>query len=208
MNPPRSRSGRPTGLVGAFLLATLLGWLRLPAETASTAAPSPSVAEIAAAYTNFIRMTPEVVFVDPELAMRCRGVSPEESAAARALHGPHALAGVLIHMNDLAAAAFRTNTTVYPVGAVVVKRKTVHGDLHGDGTSAVAGNGVGGMVKRPPGFDPDHGDWEYFHFDDPKRIESGRIPSCVQCHASAKDRDHVFGTWKRAAEKASGSKVR
>ena len=208
MKISRFHQGRPPGLPGFVLLSPLVGILNLAAEPASPAAPRPSVAEIAAGYTHFTRMTPEVVFVDPGLAMRCRGLSPEETAAARALHGPHALAGVLIHMNDLAAAAFRTNAARYPVGAVVVKRKTVHVDLRREGTSDAADNGVGGMVKRPPGFDPEHGDWEYFHFDDPRRIESGRIPSCVRCHEAAKDRDHVFGTWKREAPKPTEAKER
>jgi hypothetical protein len=57
-------------------------------------------------------------------------------------------------------------------------------------------NGVGGMVKRPPGYDPEHGDWEYFYFEDPAKIESGKIGSCVACHAGA-GQDHVFGSWAR-----------
>ena len=71
------------------------------------------------------------------------------------------------------------------------------------------------MIKRADGFDPAHGDWEYFcsaHVpglaDDPAvaqsavaqvkpagKIESGRIASCVQCHEAAKRTDYVFGTW-------------
>lgn len=174
-----------------FLLAAHLGFGQSRVQTNST----PSVAEIAVAYTNFPQITKGVVFVNPELAMLCRGASKEEVDAARIRLGPHANTGIVIFMNDQAATAFRKNAGQYPVGAVVVKQKTVHGYTDKLGKRVVGDNGVGGMVKRSPGFDPKHGDWEYFYFENPKRIESGRITSCVQCHSSAKDKDYVFGTW-------------
>ena len=53
----------------------------------------------------------------------------------------------------------------------------------------------GGMIKRAPGYDPEHGDWEYFFFEDIAKIEHGKIASCVNCHHGAKDKDHVFKAW-------------
>jgi hypothetical protein len=71
-----------------------------------------------------------------------------------------------------------------------VKQKQIQGYTTKDGKRVhEADTGVGGMVKRSAGYDPTHGDWEYFYFEDPKKIESGRIASCVQCHSSAKDKD-------------------
>jgi hypothetical protein len=52
------------------------------------------------------------------------------------------------------------------------------------------------MIKRPPGYDPDHGNWEFFYFEDPVKIESGKIASCVDCHNIARQ-DHVFGDWAK-----------
>ena len=80
-----------------------------------------------------------------------------------------------------------------------MKKKTIHGytDKNAKRVYEMA-NGVGGMIKRPAGYDPKHGDWEYFYFDDARKIESGRITSCVQCHSSAKDKDYVFGNWRKA----------
>ena len=129
----------------------------------------------------------------------CRGASKAEVDAARSRFGPHANAGILIFMNDPAAVAFRTNAAQFPVGAVVVKQKTASGYLRKDGKGIVGNTGVGGMIKRSPGFDPDHGDWEYFYSEDQKKIESGRIASCVGCHDSAREKDHVFGTWNKTA---------
>lgn len=176
-----------------LLFVALLGFgqSRVPTNSA------PSIAEIAVAYTNFQQITKGVVSVNPELAMLCRGASKEEVDAARVRLGPHANAGILIFMNEQAATAFRTNARPYPVGAVVVKQKTVYGYTDKRGKRVVGDNGVGGMVKRSPGFDPKHGDWEYFYFENPQKIESGRIASCVQCHNSARHQDFVFGTWNK-----------
>ncbi len=100
-------------------------------------------------------------------------------------------------MNELAENAFRRRSSAYPVGSVVVKEKTALGYMSegNEQTMTRPHDGVGGMVKRPPGFDAAHGDWEYFYFEEPSRIESGRISSCVQCHGGASARDHVFGGW-------------
>ncbi len=170
---------------------------------AYTGAP---VSAIAGHYTNYVRVTPGTVFVNPELAMLCRGVTQEEVEAARLKYGPHANAAIVIYMNRLAARAFRDSVSPYPVGSVIVKEKSFGGYWDKNGKPAVtAANGVGGMVKRPAGFDPEHGDWEYFYFQDPAKIESGRIASCVNCHQSAKATDYVFGAWRTAPENASAS---
>ena len=85
-----------------------------------------------------------------------------------------------------------------PVGSVIVKEKEGQGYyFEGTARTAKTRDGVGGMVKRPPGYDPAHGDWEYFYFEDPSKIESGKISSCVQCHAGASKTDYVFGDWSR-----------
>ena len=50
------------------------------------------------------------------------------------------------------------------------------------------------MVKRPAGYDPGGGDWEYLVVDAAGQIEQrGRLPLCARCHADA-PHDHLFGT--------------
>lgn len=144
---------------------------------------------IARRYRNLEPVTPDPVLVNAELARLCRGVTTREIDEAHAEHGPHANSAVTIYMNELAKAAWRGKARSYPVGSVIVKEKE---------TPTYLAVGVGGMVKRAPGFDPGHGDWEYFYFNDPKELEAGRIESCVACHASPKARDHVFGSWAQA----------
>ena len=103
-------------------------------------------------------------------------------------------------MNEPAAEAFRKGSKEYPVGAIVVKEKrgmTYSADQP-KRELARTRDGVGGMIKRDKGYDPEHGDWEYFYFQDPSKVESGKISSCVQCHGGAAKTDHVFGGWAHA----------
>jgi hypothetical protein len=172
----------------------LSGW----SQPSPSPGAHPSVSEVAAGFTKFQQLTKVAVFVNPELAMLCRGATKEEVAAARVKFGPHANTGILIYMNEVAADAFTRNASAFPVGAAIVKQKTGLGYTGKDGKPVrEAERGVGGMVKRPAGYDPENGDWEYFYFEDAAKIESGRISTCVQCHSGAKDNDYVFGTWRR-----------
>ena len=145
---------------------------------------APVVKEIAKNYRKMRAVTTQPVAVDPGLMMLCRGLFPEEIEAAKKKSGPHALSYITIYMNEPGAEAFEKAAKEFPVGSAIVKEK--HGQT----------NGVGGMIKRPPGYDPDHGDWEFFYFQVTSRIESGKIASCVQCHDFARQ-DHVFGDWAK-----------
>jgi hypothetical protein len=157
---------------------------------------SPRIAEIADDYRSLRSMTRQPVNVDPRLAMLCRGAEQSEVEEARKHSGPHANSAIRIYMNDLASNAFRSRSRPYPVGSVIVKEKRSMGYWSREtGRPVHQHDGVGGMVKRPPGYDPAHGDWEYFYFEEGSKIESGRIGSCVGCHGGASTRDYVFGDW-------------
>jgi hypothetical protein len=71
------------------------------------------------------------------------------------------------------------------VGAVYVEEHFERGD------AGLAGP-IMMMEKRPPGFDPDHGDWRYVvvgaHGD---LLKDGVVEGCAGCHGDA-PRDHVF----------------
>ena len=122
-------------------------------------------------------MTPKAVFANPEFARLCVGASRVDVEGARKTEGPHAHTAVFVYMNEPAARAFPAKGAKYPVGAVVVKEK--HGLLYrgdGPGRDLRTPDGVGGMIKRPAGYDPEHGDWEYFYFEKADRIERAGSP--------------------------------
>ncbi len=191
-----------------------------PSEEAAVAATAPpattraseqggTAEEVARDYAKLTLVTPEAVFVNPELAMLCKGASQEHVERARRTQGPHAHTQIRVFMSAGAAATFKlrqkdetlAEAPVYPVGSIVVKEKKGAFYFVGRGEErSKTHDGVGGMIKREKGYDPEHGDWEYFYFEDPAKVESGRIASCVACHAGAATTDYVFGSWAKHVE--------
>jgi hypothetical protein len=123
-------------------------------------------------------------------------VTPYDVKQAEKSHGPHAYAHIQIYMNPSAATAFEQHKGAYPPGAAIIKEKAFGGYQEDfSSTAPRPKEGVGGMIKRAPGYDPAHGDWEYFYCEYPAKIETGKISSCVSCHAGAATTDYVFGSW-------------
>ena len=183
-----------------------------PASLALDKSIPADIEKMLAGYHDLKLMTPTPVMTNVELALLCRGAMQSDVERARKTLGPHAYAHVSVYMNEQAAAAFGKHQAAatqptsrpsaamsYPVGSIIVKEK--HGQFYEARTperKMVSDlDGIGGMIKRPPGFDPDHGDWEYFYREQKKPIESGKIETCVKCHEGAKWQDHVFGNWSR-----------
>ena len=52
---------------------------------------------------------------------------------------------------------------------------------------------LGLMIKRGPGFDPAHGDWDFGYWEPASGLASGAEPAqhCGNCHAGSKT-DYVF----------------
>jgi hypothetical protein len=185
------------------VVAICVGFLLGCSQSATLPDTQPSVATVAGEFKGYRRMTAGLVFVNPEFMVQCAPVSKEQVEAARKKSGPHANTRIEIYMNELAAKAFLAKTNSFPAGAVIVKAKQMRGDVVGN--EQAVSDGVGGMIKRPAGYDPEYGDWEYFYFEDLSKIESGKIASCMQCHSSAKAKDYVFGTWaERVTAEAPG----
>lgn len=185
-------------LLIATAIVLLLAWTRLLPAADQGPVPQPTIKQIATEHPTYEKLTREPVAVNPWLAMLCRGASKSEVEKQRLQHGPHAHSMIEIRMNAPAAAAFKAGAKTYPVGSVVVKTKSYHSYVNDQGKMETpVKNGVGGMMKRSPGYDPNHGDWEYFFIDDVAKIESGRMTSCRNCHDTAKASDYVFGTWSR-----------
>lgn len=160
-----------------------------------------NVEDLACSYAELMLITKEPVLVDPQLDSLCIGISQQAVDDARKRNGPHAHTSVKIYMNEIAAEAFRDRSAAYPVGSVIVKEKLgLEYDNHRDDRAPgqkipKTPDGVGGMIKRAAGYDPEHGDWEYFYFEDPTKVEHGKIASCVECHRGASATDYVFGGW-------------
>jgi len=167
-----------------FILAGLI----LLIACSSKEAKNTKVSQIAKNYKKLNKMTKSPVFVNPQIAVLCTAPSKATIDNIKKEKGPHAMASVLMYMNDSAAKAFKTKPFKFPEGAVIVKDKLT------------LSRGVGGMIKRHKGYDPKNGDWEYFYFNKPDKIQSGKIESCIKCHSAKSKTDYVFGDWATRKE--------
>lgn len=164
---------------------------------ALTAAANPSAGfavtreNVASFYRNFARLTAVPHHVPPATWLLCRlPTRGEQEEANRRMAGIHYNTRLHVYANPLASGVIDERAPVFPVGAIIVKEKFSGADMDG-----LKLTGIGGMIKRSPGYDPTNGDWEYFYSSDTNDFASGRLGSCIECHRSAKARDHVFSLW-------------
>jgi hypothetical protein len=133
----------------------------------------------------FARLTDQPRLVAPLTGLLCRPPGPEILDKEKALVGPHARTMVHYYANAIARDAMAQEAKEFPVGAVFVKEKLAPKEAVLD---------VGGMVKREKGYDPAHGDWEFFFSASDGKFDTGKLATCVDCHGGGK-RDHVFAAW-------------
>lgn len=98
----------------------------------------------------------------------------------------------VVYANERARAAIDAlGPTTFPVGSVIVREKL---NSPSDGRPDL----LAVMVKRAPGFNPKAGDWEFLLVDGTasKVIERQKKGSCLDCHASQRERDFVYPVGK------------
>src|SRR5579872_5406432 len=104
-------------------------------------------------------------------------------------HGPHAKSYIVVRVNSTGLAQFKAGKSV-PEGTVVVKEKH---PVYEPNAQPVA---IAVMFKREPGYDPEHGDWEYAYellqTENARKVERGKIESCIDCHKGTRSTDYLF----------------
>jgi hypothetical protein len=166
------------------------------ARTPPPVAPVQNGAEIE--FADWPTATRWPVDVYPYVAQMCGPHIPPEVIWAQVgwgnRHGPHFKHYIVVRISPEEAEEYKALSAPLPVGTVVVKEK--HNDRSAEGPPAE----YGAMIKREPGYDPQHGDWEYLYVvrQPEKKVTRGRIESCINCHEHAKNRDYVFRTYLKA----------
>src|SRR5262249_45810355 len=118
----------------------------------------------------------------------CRSDSVEAYEKER---GPHFVPAIRLYANDVAAAHLREDHAgPLPAGATIIKEKWLNGKK----------DGYAAMIKREPGYDTEHGDWEYVYVrpSEEGKAERGKIQSCIDCHARVAATDYLFRTHLKA----------
>ena len=164
-------------------------------ETGDTAAGA-SVAAAIADYQTWKRRTDQPVALAAEIFSLCRSPSLAEMGFLDSEHGVQQRL-VLDWLNPGAVTAYEHRDTLpFPVGAAIIKEKLVRETT---GTLALVARGV--MIKRDPGFDPAHGDWEFAYWEPTAGLLTGAVESkhCGDCHLGAQPTDFVFfdQEWRR-----------
>lgn len=150
---------------------------------------SPLTVERALAeYTGWTKLMDKPEAISEEIASLCRAPTDAEKQFSDSEHGHDR--SLLYWGNAEAAPAFLAKSTrPFPAGAAIVKEKFA---LTVDVGITLVGKGV--MIKRAPGFDPAHGDWEFAYWEPGSAVASGAPEAayCGGCHASAAATDYVF----------------
>jgi hypothetical protein len=114
--------------------------------------------------------------------------------------GPHKRPALRVFANPLAQASLSKGAKTMPQGAAIVKEKW------GDNSDRLLAYAA--MIKRAPGYDSKHGDWEYVYVDlgQEPDVERGRLQSCIGCHSAAQGRDYLFGNHLRFETKPTANR--
>jgi hypothetical protein len=134
-------------------------------------------------YQQFERLTAQPKEVSAWISMLCRTRGPSDYERERERAGPHAFAQVHLYVHGVDGALFAQPERQFPVGTIVVKEKL---------TPDLTAEGIGGMQKMEPGYDPEGGDWRYFYWSQADGFTAGRLDNCRSCHLGAKASDFVF----------------
>ncbi len=150
-------------------------------------------------YTGWPKVTEKPFPIALQFYYFCRAPSPEQIQQQKdleKLHGPHAKASIIVRVNPIGLAQFKAGQPV-PVGTMVVKEK--YPDYSPDATPAA----VAAMIKHEPGYDPEHGDWEYAYeqFSPEHKMSRGKIESCIECHKGTRSTDYLFRPYLKTSTK-------
>lgn len=153
---------------------------------AGGAADELSLEEARQRYKAFAQRTFEPEPISAEIFSLCRAPTAAEQAFAESVHGKELY--LLDWLNEGAEARYaELGSAPFPVGAAIVKEKLVRSGTSYD----VAALGI--MIKRAPGFDAAHGDWEFGYWEPKTGLVAGESETtyCGACHASSST-DFVF----------------
>ena len=179
-------------ICGAMLIALIVVFLQRansspsnsPAAvaTASMSSVDPDLTKLSK-YRDWTLVNPTPVQMDKRTAALCAAAVPQISNT----QNPHFDKYISVYVNEQGREPMMTKRVPsFPVGSMIVKEKlTDKGSKEPELLTA--------MIKRPTGFYPDGGDWEYLVLDGSasKIVERGKLDQCKTCHLLYKHADFV-----------------
>jgi hypothetical protein len=160
---------------------------------ATSSSPQPVLATLLEQYRAWPTRYSAPQSISSEIFGLCRLPSLAEQRFADSKHGD----GLMLqdYLSPSAKQGFDTKVTPFAMGAAIVKEKLA---AEAGASFMVVARGL--MLKRGPGFDPAHGDWEFGYWEASTGLSTGSETQsyCGGCHASAST-DFVFldQSWRR-----------
>lgn len=152
------------------------------------------IATIMASYTSWAPLSDKPVDISAQISSMCRAPTKAEQGFVASVHTRFALRD---WANPQAAAAISAKGSGgFAGGATIVKEKFA--------TDATSGemvlSALGIMIKRPAGFYPSGGDWEFVYWNATDGVSRGptQLGTCTTCHAGGGAIDFVFldASWR------------
>jgi len=143
---------------------------------------SPEPAIEIAGYRAWTRVNQSPYRMAPPVAAACAMAMPA---------GPHQDKYVTVYVNNTGRKAMlEQKSPRFPEGSIIVKEKLSEPASQAPELLTV-------MIKRPQGYNPKVGDWEFMVTDGKGATvqERGKLQNCQTCHAAWGSRDYVFRTY-------------
>jgi len=140
-------------------------------------------------YREWTRVNAHPARMDPIAAAMC------SYPAHFVSQDPHTDHFVTVYVNDVGRRAMMMKGLMrFPTDSIIVKEK-----LSEQRTDRGTPELLTVMIKRPTGFNPKVGDWEFLLLSgDAKHIGAqGKLESCQNCHLTQAKQDYVYGTYKQ-----------
>jgi hypothetical protein len=149
-------------------------------------------------YREWQPRTPTPVNVSSDIFTLCRSPTLAENAFVDTEHGQGRM--LMDWLNPTARAGFEApGDQGFAPGAAIVKEKL----SYRDGVAEPVLVAIGIMLKHEPGFDSEHGDWEFAYWEEAPGLIASPDQSayCAACHASSLT-DFVFldDSWRDSSE--------
>lgn len=143
--------------------------------------------ETFADYRRWKRVNPQLAEMNAAAVRLCRAPTPLEAKEQR--RNPHFGKWIFVYVNKRGEDAMLNQAVPnFPVGSVIVKEKRWRQESDKPELLTV-------MTKMAPGYDSQHGDWQYMGVagGDARTIQArGKLANCQSCHDRQVGTDYVY----------------
>lgn len=162
-------------------LSLLIMGVAVLAETPGTTANRLLLARVGE-LSRMHRVTKTPVKMDVAASFLCAAPSPARKPPGT----PHSDYYCHVFVDEAGRPMMESGKGTYPAGTLIVKQKFA--DVKGKSVELYTL-----MRKMEPGYDAEHGDWEYsiVNRQATQVLARGRLESCIECHKAYKAADYV-----------------